>query len=97
MHPDKVKRDRLRQLTDLPNIGKAGAKDLRLLGIDSPQQLVGMCPYAMYARLCEITAVRHDPCVIDVFMSITQFMNGGDAKPWWAYTALRKLQVAERR
>jgi len=90
MHPEKVDRLHLNKLTDLPNIGKAGAEDLRLLGIHTPDQLVGRCPYEMYERLCEVTGVRHDPCVIDVFISVTRFMDGESAQAWWAYTEERK-------
>lgn len=90
MHPDKVVRDKVVKLTDLPNIGKASAVDLVLLGINKPVDLLGQDPYQMYARLCDITAQRHDPCVIDVFISITRFINGEEAKPWWYYTAERK-------
>ena len=96
MHPDKVDRNRLRQLTDLPNIGKAGAADLRLLGINAPADLVGQCPWQMYEKLCQLTGVRHDPCVIDVFMSVTAFMNGEPAKPWWEFTDARKLAQAAK-
>lgn len=95
MHPNKVDRTRLVVLTDLPNIGKASAGDLELLGIHTPEQLVGQNPFALYARLCEKTGVRHDPCVIDVFMSVTAFMNGEDARPWWDFTAERKRLVAK--
>ena len=90
MHPDKVDRNRLLRLTDLPNVGPATAADLRLLGIEHPAQWRGRDPAQLYATLCRKTGVRHDPCVIDVFASITAFMDGEDPKPWWAYTALRK-------
>jgi len=93
MHPDKANHHATSKLTDLPNIGKAGAADLRLLGIDTPEQLVGQDPYALYMRLCELTGVRHDPCVIDVFISITRFMQGEPAQPWWAYTEERKQRL----
>ena len=89
MNPNKVDRSRVVALTDLPNIGKAGAQDLRLLGIDQPSQLVGACPFEMYALLCAKTSSRHDPCVIDVFMSVTRFMAGEQPQPWWAYTQER--------
>jgi hypothetical protein len=95
MHPSKVDRTRLRALTDLPNIGPACAKDLRLLGIHTPDQLVGRDAFAMYAALCEITATRHDPCVIDVFLSVTRFMAGEAPRPWWAYTVERKQRLAQ--
>ena len=90
MHPDKVIREKLVKLTDLPNIGKASAADLVLLGITKPSDLLGQDPYTMYDRLCDITNQRHDPCVIDVFISITRFINGDEPKPWWHYTAERK-------
>ena len=90
MNPARVVREKVRTLTDLPNIGPAMAKDLRLLGLCHPEQLVGQDPYAMYERLCELTGCRQDPCVIDVFISITRFMAGEQARPWWDYTDERK-------
>ena len=90
MHPDKVKRATTKMLTDLPNIGPSLAKDLRLIGIETPDQLSGRDPVELYAALCEAAGNRQDPCVLDVFMSITDFMNGGEPKVWWAYTPERK-------
>ncbi len=90
MNPAKVVRDRIRTLTDLPNVGPAVAADLRRLGIDSPEQLKGRDAFALYNQLCAITGRRQDPCVIDVFLSITRFMEGDEARPWWHYTAQRK-------
>jgi hypothetical protein len=50
-----------------------------------------MTPFAMiYRRLCEKTGTRHDPCVIDVFMSVTEFLKGGTPRPWWDFTEARK-------
>ena len=49
MNPHKVDRVRVKLLTDLPNVGKATAEDLRMLGFHSPGQLVGECPFTMYA------------------------------------------------
>jgi hypothetical protein len=89
MNPTKINRSKTHALTDLPNVGPATAKDLRLLGIHTPQDLVGKDPLELYHRLNEITGTRHDPCVLDVFMSITDYMAGNDAQPWWAYTAKR--------
>lgn len=90
MNPAKVSRNRLKQLTDLPNIGPAAAADLRLLGIAEPGELAGRDPYAMYETLCTLTSTRHDPCVLDVFISITRFMAGEAPQAWWEYTAERK-------
>ncbi len=90
----KTSRENAVKLEDLPNIGKACAADLRLIGISAPQQLVGKDPMHLYERLCEITKARHDPCVIDTFMSAVRFMEGAAALPWWAYTAERKALLA---
>ncbi len=90
MHPKKVERSRVKRLTDLPNVGAATAGDLRLLGIREPGDLVGRSPYGLYDELCALTGARHDPCVIDVFLSITRFMEGDEPRPWWDYTEERK-------
>lgn len=94
MNPRKVDRARVRQLTDLPNVGRAVAALLHSLGIQEPGQLVGLNPYEMYDRLCQQTGTRHDPCVIDVFISITHFMNGEAPRPWWEYTRMRKQAIS---
>ena len=77
-------------LEDLPNIGKALAAYLRLIGINSPKELVGKDPFQLYENLCTVTDERHDPCVIDVFMSVVHFMEGGTSLPWWSFTKERK-------
>ncbi len=95
MNPRKVIRENVVTLTDLPNIGKASAADLRLLGIEIPSQLRGRDPYEMYETLCQKTKLRHDPCVIDVFISVTRFMNGQPPREWWAFTEERKKTLSD--
>lgn len=97
MNPSKVVREQVKILTDLPNIGRAGAEDLRLIGVEEPRQLVGSCPFQLYQLLCEKTGATHDPCVIDVFMSVTRFMAGEEPRPWWEYTDERKRTLAAKR
>ena len=94
MNPKKVKRSHLTKLTDLPNIGKAVEADLIRLGIQMPHDLLGRAPYQMYDDLCRITGQKHDPCVIDVFLSIVDFINGGEPQDWWKFTAQRKAYLA---
>lgn len=93
MNPSKVDRKRMTCLTDLPNVGPAMAADLELLGITEPAQVAGRDPYAMYDELCRRTGSRLDPCVIDLFVSITRFMDGGDPRPWWEFTEERKSRL----
>lgn len=78
------------ELVHIPNIGKAMAGDFNLLGISSARQLAGKDPFTLYRRLCKATGVRHDPCVLDTFISAVRFMEGAPALPWWHYTAERK-------
>lgn len=92
MHPHKVQRENIKTLTDLPNVGPATAGDLRLLGIVKAEQLAGRDAYALYRQLCDMTQVRHDPCVLDVLLSLVDFANGAPARAWWHYTAQRKQQ-----
>jgi len=91
LNPTKVRRDKLNRLTDLPNIGPSLAADLVLIGLSSPKDLVDRDPYEMYRELSVATNSYQDPCVLDVFISITRFMAGEDPKPWWEYTPKRKL------
>ncbi len=86
-HPDV---NLVTELEELPNIGKAMAADLRLIGINHPAQLKEKDPFTMYEDLCAITGMRHDPCVIDVFLAVVDFMDNGISRPWWSYTAQRK-------
>ncbi len=90
MNPKKVIREKVEKLTDLPNIGPALAKDLLFIGIESPEELKGKDPRELYNKLCRKSGQRHDPCVLDVFMSVTDFMNGGEPRVWWDYTKERK-------
>jgi hypothetical protein len=90
MNPAKVERSSIHRLTDLPNVGPAIANDLRRIGISVPGQLVGKDPYVLYKKLCRQKGSRQDPCVLDVFISVTRFMNGEVARPWWEYTGERK-------
>jgi hypothetical protein len=92
MNPAKVVREEVRRFTDLPNIGPAAAKDFELLGFTAPGQLVGKDPFELYQSLCIATGTRQDPCVLDVFMSVTSFLGGEAPKPWWYFTKQRKSQ-----
>ncbi len=80
------------QLDKLPNIGPAISADLQQIGITHPQQLIGKEPLQLYKSLCIHSGKKQDPCVLDVFMSVVHFMEGGEPLPWWAFTKERKTQ-----
>ena len=81
-----------RVLTDIPNIGPSIAGDLRRLGITQPRQLAGRDPIALYRRMNRL-AGHQDPCLADAFIAAVRFMQGGPAKPWWAFTPERKRML----
>ncbi len=83
------------ELTELPNIGPAIAEDLHLLGILHPRDLIDENPYQLFKNLCRKTGVRHDPCVLDVFLAAVDYMEGGEAVPWWKFTAQRKKNLSQ--
>ncbi len=87
-------RQTVTELTDLPNIGKAIAGDLRLVNIQHPQDLIGKDAYKLHDELCRVTGEKHDPCVIDVFLAVIDFMEGSDPLPWWKYTVERKKYIS---
>ena len=66
--------------------------DLQSLGINTPQDLIGREPFALYQGLCRNSGQRQDPCVLDTLMAAVDFMNGAGIRVWWSYTAQRKLQ-----
>jgi hypothetical protein len=85
--------EKARGLLELPNVGPAIALDFVRLGIVDPKALKKQNAGAMYAKLCKIDGVRHDPCLLDVFESVVAFANGAPARPWWHYTPKRKART----
>lgn len=83
-----------RTLEDIPNIGPSIAANLRHIGISHPGDLVGQQPDVLYEAVCDATGRRHDPCLLDVFISAVRFMEGERPRPWWEYTAERKRRYA---
>jgi hypothetical protein len=77
-------------LEQLPNVGPSLAADLRLIGIQHPKELAHRDAFVLYQALCAKTGQRQDPCVLDTFMAVTDFMRGAAPAPWWNYTAQRK-------
>jgi hypothetical protein len=87
----------LTALEQLPNVGPAVAGYLRRAGVTRPSDLVGKDPYAMFDELGRTTGERLDPCLLDTLIAAVRFMGGEPARPWWAYTAERKRELAARR
>ena len=73
MNPSKVNRSAVAQLTDLPNVGKSIAADLEKVEIFKPEDLRGKDGWNLYEKLCLATKQFHDPCLLDVFISLEDF------------------------
>ena len=88
-------RNSIQDFEQIINVGPATSKDFQLLGYQTPQELIGEDPARVYLRLCEVTQVRQDPCVLDVLMSAIDYMGGNPPRQWWDYTAARKQKYAQ--
>ena len=85
----------VKKFTDIPNVGPRIARDFVLLGIHTPRGLMGKDAYTLYKKLERITGVRHDPCVLDTYMAVVDFMNGASSHPWFWYTKQRKKRYGQ--
>jgi hypothetical protein len=80
-------------LTAIPNVGPAVARMLERLGIDSLDDLRGQDGEELHARLCALDGRRHDPCLLDTFVAVVDYADGGPARPWWEYSRERKARA----
>lgn len=81
--------------TDIPNVGPRMEEDFRQLGIKNPHDLKGKDAYALYLKMNKISGTRQDPCVLDTYMAVIDFMNGGPVAPWWSFTEKRKKEYPD--
>jgi hypothetical protein len=84
----------VKKMNEIPNVGPATMRDFAVLNIVAPSDLIGKDPYKMYDELCQTTGKKHDPCVIDVFISAVRFMEGDPPRKWWYYTPERKKKLS---
>ena len=89
-------RGSITRFQQIVNVGPAFEEDFRVLGIKSPQGLIGRDPWQLYRKLCTKTKTFHDPCVLDTFLAIVDFMNGNPPKIWWKYTSKRKSEYSQK-
>jgi len=80
----------VKKFTDIPNVGKAMEHDFIFLGLKSPAELKKQDAFKLYQKMCKKSGTRQDPCVLDTYIAVIDFMNGAPAKPWFYYTKDRK-------
>ncbi len=83
-------------LREMANVGPATMGDFKVLGISRVDQLVEREAFELWEDLCTRTKQRHDPCCIDLFMSVISQARGEAPCPWWNFTKARKLQMDQR-
>lgn len=83
-----------RRLRDLAGVGPAVLKDFELLGIQNVDQLKKQNGVKLYARLCELTGKRQDPCVEDgLVCAVAQARDSNlpaEQRNWWYWSRIRK-------
>ena len=87
-----------RKLPDLVSVGPATIKDLAEIGISSVHDLREQRAEDLFERLCAVTKVRHDPCVIDVFRAAIEQAKDPHLAlqkcQWWYWSRVRKGRLS---
>lgn len=80
----------VKKFKDISNVGPAMERDFVALGLKSPSDLASKDPYRLYQKMCQLTGQRQDPCVLDTYLAVVDFMKGAPARPWYSYTVFRQ-------
>ena len=79
----------LRELRQIPGVGKAIAEDLWELGIRSIQDLRGRDPEELYFALCAQQGTQVDRCMLYVFRCAVYYASHEAHNPellkWWSW------------
>jgi DNA transformation protein len=44
-------------------------------------------PLAVFQDLADVMGRRHDPCVLYTLLAARAFLDKGEERPWWEFTA----------
>ena len=79
------------ELQQLPGVGPNIAADLRRLGVRSVKDLARRDPERLYAKLCELTGSKQDPCVLYTFRCAVYSARTAKPDPellkWWNWVS----------
>jgi len=81
------------RVLDWPNVGKATAEDLELLGVKTLEDLKSKNADELYKALNVAKGTRCDPCCWDVFASLVHYAKTGERRKWWEFTPERKSRA----
>jgi hypothetical protein len=77
----------LKQLQEIPGVGKSIAQDLWELGIRRVVDLKGRDPEKLYEKRCAQVGTRIDPCLLYVFRGAVYYASHNRHDPellkWW--------------
>lgn len=77
----------LKELQQIPGVGKSISQDLHDLGIRSINDLIGKSPEMLYDALCRQQGGHVDRCVLYVFRCAVYFASATNPNPellkWW--------------
>ena len=84
---EEMKRLSLKQLQEIPGVGKSIAQDLWELGIRRVANLKRKDPEKLYAKRCAQVGTRIDPCLLYVFRGAVYYASHTRHDPellkWW--------------
>lgn len=92
----KTKRNEVTDFEQIMNVGISMADDFRRLGFERPIELKGKDPWRLYVKISKLDGEVHDPCVLDCYLSVVNFMNGQPPQKWWKYTPERKRDYSKK-
>ncbi|MCK5581975.1 MAG: helix-hairpin-helix domain-containing protein, partial [Candidatus Omnitrophica bacterium] len=77
----------LKNLQQIPGVGKVIAQDMVAIGINSCDDLKGADPEQLYEKLCSYKACRVDRCMLYVFRCAIYWASNNEHDPellkWW--------------
>jgi hypothetical protein len=84
---EELKLRSLKELQEIPGVGKSISGDLWELGIRHIDDLKGKDPEKLYARRCTQVGTRIDPCLLYVFRGAVYYASHTRHDPellkWW--------------
>lgn len=77
----------IKELMQIPGVGKMTADDLWNLGVHTIADLKGRKPEELYEQLCDYQGIRVDKCALYVFRCAVYFASCEEHDPeklkWW--------------
>jgi hypothetical protein len=95
---DPDKQSALKELQQIPGVGKAIARDLYALGFRSARELQGRDPEELYLKLCAQKGMPVDRCMLYVFRCAVYYASNKVHNPellkWWNWGDKRRPLTA---